>query len=339
MTQPTSVDAQLDDDLKLAERLRQGDRYALARIITLIESTRIDHQRLAERILTYLLPYTGQSLRLGISGVPGVGKSCLIEALGLYLINQGKRVAVLAIDPSSSVSGGSILGDKTRMEKLSIAEQAFIRPSPNCGVLGGVTRCTRESILACEAAGFDIVIVETVGVGQSEIAVANLTDCFVLLQMPYAGDDLQAIKKGIVELADVIVYNKIDLNIQAAQQAIAQMTLAMKLLHRPIQDAWHVPVIGVSALTQQGIEQLWNTIQDFQYKQQQSGALTKKRQRQHITATWELIDQALRQNFCEHPVVASNLNNVLTQVEQGQLNPEQAARDLLSLFSKRVSNV
>jgi LAO/AO transport system kinase len=205
-------------------------RRAMAKAITLLESTRTDHRALADELLTAMLPHTGQSFRLGISGVPGVGKSTFIEALGLYLIGQGHRVAVLAVDPSSSVSGGSILGDKTRMEHLSVHPQAYIRPSPSSGTLGGVAEKTRESMLVCEAAGYDVVIVETVGVGQSETAVANMTDMFCLLQLPNAGDDLQAIKKGVMELADLVVINKSDIDLNAATRAEAQITSALRLL-------------------------------------------------------------------------------------------------------------
>ena len=203
----------------LTRTVRQGDRRALAKAITLIESTRADHRAQADVLLDELLPHTGQSLRLGISGVPGVGKSTFIEALGLFLIDKGHRVAVLAVDPSSSVSGGSILGDKTRMERLSVSDAAFIRPSPTSGALGGVAEHTREALLLCEAAGFDVVIVETVGVGQSETTVAGMTDLFVLLQLPNAGDDLQAIKRGVMELADLVVINKADLDDAAATRA------------------------------------------------------------------------------------------------------------------------
>jgi len=205
-------------------------RRAMAKAITLLESTRADHRAQADALLTEILPLTGQSLRLGISGVPGVGKSTFIEALGLFLIERGHRVAVLAVDPSSSVSGGSILGDKTRMERLSMHERAYIRPSPSSGTLGGVAEKTREAMLVCEAAGYDIVIVETVGVGQSEIAVVGMTDMYVLLQLPNAGDDLQAIKKGVMELADLVAINKADLDVNAATRAQAQITSSLRLL-------------------------------------------------------------------------------------------------------------
>ncbi|HEX2546298.1 MAG TPA: methylmalonyl Co-A mutase-associated GTPase MeaB, partial [Ramlibacter sp.] len=233
-----------------------AQRRAMAKAITLLESTRADHRAQADELLTQLLPHTGKSFRLGISGVPGVGKSTFIETLGLQLIAQGHRVAVLAIDPSSTVSGGSILGDKTRMEQLSVNPQAYIRPSPSSGTLGGVAAKTREAMLVCEAAGHDIVIVETVGVGQSETAVAGMTDMFVLMQLPNAGDDLQAIKKGVMELADLVVINKADIDRDAATRAQAQITSAMRILGqhgraehaRHDESIWHPQVLQLSAL-------------------------------------------------------------------------------------------
>ena len=239
-------------------------RRAIAKAITLLESTRADHRAQGDALLTALLPHTGKSFRLGISGVPGVGKSTFIEALGLHLIEQGHRVAVLTIDPSSSVSGGSILGDKTRMEHLSMHEKAFIRPSPSSGTLGGVAEKTREAMLVCEAAGYDIVIVETVGVGQSETAVQGMTDMFVLMQLPNAGDDLQAIKKGVMELADLVVINKADIDADAATRAQAMITSSLRLLGmhgnpNDVHDAkhWAPKVISLSALHGTGVDSFW----------------------------------------------------------------------------------
>ncbi|MDP3325475.1 MAG: methylmalonyl Co-A mutase-associated GTPase MeaB, partial [Hydrogenophaga sp.] len=265
-----------------------GQRRAMAKAITLLESTRADHRAQGDALLTALLPHTGQSFRLGISGVPGVGKSTFIEALGLYLIGLGHRVAVLTIDPSSTVSGGSILGDKTRMEHLSVHEQAYIRPSPSSGTLGGVAEKTREAMLVCEAAGYDIVMVETVGVGQSETAVANMTDMFCLLQLPNAGDDLQAIKKGVMELADLVVINKADIDPDAATRARAQITSSLRLLglhghpehaHHD-QTVWHPQVIQISALHNQGVDSFWAEVSKFRTVQTANGRLAARRQHQ-----------------------------------------------------------
>jgi LAO/AO transport system kinase len=275
-----------------------------------------------------VLPSTGKALRMGITGAPGVGKSTLIEALGLHLIAQGHRVAVLAVDPSSSVSGGSVLGDKTRMVELSRKEEAFIRPSPASGALGGVAAHTREAVLLAEAAGFDIVIVETVGVGQSETDVANLTDVFVLMQLANAGDDLQAIKKGIVELADVIVYNKRDLDPVAADRAMKQMASALTLL-RPMSANWKPPVLAVSALQGDGIAALWNTVVRCRDTIAASGELAHKRKRQALAWTWHLIDSGLRERFRADHAVRAALPQVLEEVAAGTLTPTAAAARLL----------
>ena len=284
-------------------------RRAMAKAITLLESTRADHRAQGDALLTELLPHAGRAFRLGISGVPGVGKSTFIEALGLHLIAQGHRVAVLAIDPSSSVSGGSILGDKTRMEHLSVHPQAYIRPSPASGTLGGVAAKTRESMLVCEAAGYDIVIVETVGVGQSEIAVAGMTDMFVLLQLPNAGDDLQAIKKGVMEIADLVVINKADLDPDAATRARAQITSALRILSQhgnpehAHHDAshWHAEVLQLSALKNQGIEDFWQTVTRFRSLQERDGRLQKRRKHQALAWMWERIESGLKQAFGTTP--------------------------------------
>ena len=268
-----------EEDAALVNGVLARERRALAKAITLLESKRTDHRKRGQAVLDALLPHAGRSIRIGISGVPGVGKSTFIEALGMLLIGCGHRVAVLAVDPSSSVSGGSILGDKTRMEQLSTREEAFIRPSPSSGSLGGVADKTREAMLVCEAAGFDIVIVETVGVGQSETAVAGMTDVFVLLQLPNAGDDLQAIKKGIVELADVVVFNKVDIDIRASEMAVAQMQSALALLRPPTQQ-WKVPVLKISATRGEGIKEFWKTIEDYRQTMEAHGAIAARRQRQ-----------------------------------------------------------
>ncbi len=312
----------------LVDGIRAGDRRLLAKAITLAESTRTDHQAAAQAVVAAVLPATGNALRLGITGSPGVGKSTFIEALGLHLIKAGHRVAVLAVDPSSAVSGGSILGDKTRMELLAREPRAFIRPSPSSGALGGVAAHTREAMLLVEAAGFDVVIVETVGVGQSETDVANLTDVFVLMQLPNAGDDLQAIKKGIVELADVIVFNKRDLDPLAADRAMGQMAGALPLL-RPVSPHWRPPVLGVSALRNEGIDDFWNTVVRCRDALDAAGELAAKRQRQALTWTWHLLDAGLRARFRDDEKVRAALPRVLADVTAGTLTPVAAARQLL----------
>lgn len=319
---------------KMVAGVRQGDRRALAKAITLVESTRADHRAQAHALMDELLPATGSATRMGITGAPGVGKSTFIEALGLFLVGRGHRVAVLAVDPSSSVSGGSILGDKTRMEELSRHPQAFIRPSPSRGALGGVAAHTREAMLLCEAAGFDVIIVETVGVGQSETDVAGMTDVFVLLQMPNAGDDLQAIKKGIVELADVIVYNKVDIDLAAAERAMAQMRNALTLL-RPASAHWRPQVLGVSAVRREGIVAFWTEVQNCRDALAASGELGGKRRRQALAWTWTMIDAGLRLRFCDDVRVRGELPGTLEQVAAGTLTPTAAATRLLECLEGR----
>ena len=308
-----------------------AQRRAIAKAITLLESTRADHRVAADALLGELLPHSGAALRLGISGVPGVGKSTFIEALGLYLIELGHRVAVLAVDPSSSLSGGSILGDKTRMERLSVHERAFIRPSPAAGNLGGVTAMTREAMLVCEAAGYDIVIVETVGVGQSEIAVAGMTDMFVLMQLPNAGDDLQAIKKGVMELADMVVINKADLDEAAATRARAQITSAMRWLGPHTQAA--TSVMQLSALQGSGLHEFWAAVQNFHDAQRASGGLAQRRHAQDEAWMWDRIQAGLRQRFAEHPAVRACLDDLRAEVRAGRLAASVAARRLLELMN------
>ena len=313
-------------------------RRAMAKAITLLESTRADHRAQADELLTAMLPHTGRSFRLGISGVPGVGKSTFIEALGLYLIGQGHRVAVLAVDPSSTVSGGSILGDKTRMEHLSVHERAYIRPSPSSGTLGGVAEKTREAMLVCEAAGYDVVIVETVGVGQSEIAVAGMTDMFVLMQLPNAGDDLQAIKKGVMEIADLVVINKADIDVHAATRAQAQITSSLRLLglhgnpeHAHHDEAlWHPQVVQLSALLGQGVDAFWAAVSQFRQLQGANGRLQSRRQSQSLAWMWERIDAGLKQAFRAHPQVQALLPGFTDNVAQGRLPASTAARQLLA---------
>ena len=309
-----------------------AQRRAIAKAITLLESTRADHRAQGDELLTALLPHTGKALRLGISGVPGVGKSTFIEVLGLYLIAQGHRVAVLTIDPSSTVSGGSILGDKTRMEMLSVHEHAYIRPSPSSGTLGGVAEKTREAMLVCEAAGYDVVIVETVGVGQSETAVANMTDMFVLMQLPNAGDDLQAIKKGVMELADLVVINKADIDALAAQRAQLQITSAMQLLGMfsgYVETNWHPKAIQLSALKGEGVAAFWAEVLDFKARQSANGKFASRRQQQSLAWMWERIDAGLTQAFRQNPAVSALLPTLTAQVANGQIPASFAARNLL----------
>jgi LAO/AO transport system kinase len=322
-------------------------RRAIAKAITLLESTRADHRALGDELLTALLPHTGKAFRLGISGVPGVGKSTFIEVLGLYLIKQGHRVAVLTIDPSSSVSGGSILGDKTRMEHLSVHERAYIRPSPSSGTLGGVAEKTREAMLVCEAAGYDVVIVETVGVDQSETAVANMTDMFVLMQLPNAGDDLQAIKKGVMELADLVVINKADIDADAAMRAQAQIASAMRLfglVNNAMGQAqaaayatfWHPQVIQLSALHNQGVDGFWAAVTQFRSIQTANGRLAERRRHQSLAWMWERIDAGLKQAFRQDPAVSALLPALVADVESGRIPASTAARNLLSAQSGRA---
>ncbi|MEO5670882.1 MAG: methylmalonyl Co-A mutase-associated GTPase MeaB [Ramlibacter sp.] len=314
-----------------------AQRRAIAKAITLLESTRPDHRLEADDLLTAILPHSGKSFRLGISGVPGVGKSTFIEVLGLSLIDNGHRVAVLTIDPSSTVSGGSILGDKTRMEKLSVHEMAYIRPSPSSGTLGGVAEKTREAMLVCEAAGYDIVIVETVGVGQSETAVAGMTDMFVLMQLPNAGDDLQAIKKGVMELADLVVINKADLDVDAATRAQAQITSALRLFGQHGNPGhanhdlktWHPRVVQLSALSGHGLDRFWDQVGQFRTLQTANGQLAARRRHQALAWMWERIEAGLKQAFHRNSQVRGMLPALMKQVEAGTVASSTAARQLL----------
>lgn len=315
-------------------------RRAMAKAITLLESTRPDHRLRADELLNAILPKSGNSFRLGISGVPGVGKSTFIEVLGLYLIEKGHRVAVLAIDPSSTINGGSILGDKTRMEFLSVHENAFIRPSPSSGNLGGVAEKTREAMLVAEAAGHDVVIVETVGVGQSEIAVANMTDMFILLQLPNAGDDLQAIKKGVMELADLVIINKVDLDPDAAMRAQAQILGSLRLFsmhgnpdHAHHDEAlWHPRVMKMSALKSEGITEFWDFVNQFQNIQTKYGHLKSRRQNQSQAWMWERIEAGLKQSFENNQAVQKLLPDLTRAVNAGEIAASVAARKLLDLM-------
>jgi LAO/AO transport system kinase len=317
----------------LGAGVRAGDRRSLAKAITLIESSRPDHREAAHELLDLLLPHTGGALRLGITGVPGAGKSTFIEALGLDLLKRGQRVAVLAVDPSSSISGGSILGDKTRMERLCQDVRAFIRPSPAGGALGGVAAKTREALLLCEAAGFNVVIVETVGVGQSETAVAGMTDVFVLLQLANTGDDLQAIKKGVVELADLVVFNKADIDPAATELAAAQMRSSLAMLQAASPN-WRPPVLLASALGNQGIAEFWQAIETYRRTLGASGELAARRRHQATTWMWQLIDSGLRERFREHPAVHAALPDMIRAVESGDTAATVAAHRLLNLVNR-----
>ena len=319
----------------MAQRVLHRDRRALAKAITLIESTRADHRLQADALLNTLLPHTGNSLRLGISGVPGVGKSTFIETLGLHLIAQGHRVAVLAVDPSSTLSGGSILGDKTRMERLSVHASAFIRPTPTSGALGGVAEHTREALLLCEAAGFDVVIVETVGVGQSETAVAGMTDLFVLLQLPNAGDDLQAIKRGVMELADLVAINKADIDDAAATRAQAQIASALRVFgFHGRADHHAVPVLKLSAIKGDGIEAFWQTVQAEIAQRRTSGTFDARRRAQRVAWLWDIVQARLLIDFKQHAAVRQALAQTLADVNASRMAPTVAARALLNLFEK-----
>jgi LAO/AO transport system kinase len=315
---------------ELAAGVRAGERRALARAITLVESTRADHRAQAVALLDEVLPATGRAVRVGITGTPGAGKSTFVEELGTRLTADDlHRVAVLTVDPSSRRSGGSILGDKTRMERLARDPRAFIRPSPAGGTLGGVARRTREAALLCEAAGFDVVVVETVGVGQSEVAVADMVDCFVLLAAPGGGDELQGIKRGIMELADVVVVNKADGDLRpAAQRAVADYQQAVHLL-RPKHPGWQVPVVAASALTGVGIDEAWGAVEQFTDHLRDHGLLERIRAGQAVTWMWDEIREALLEGFRHDPHVAARWGEVETAVRTGALSPGTAARQLL----------
>lgn len=307
------------------------DIAVLPRALTLIESNSPRHELLAEELLTRLLPYTGQAIRVGITGAPGVGKSTFIEAAGMHLVRQGKRVAVLTVDPSSGVSGGSILGDKTRMTRLSAESNAFIRPSPSAGTLGGVARKTRETMLVCEAAGFDVVLIETVGVGQSETMVADMTDCFLALMMPGAGDELQGIKRGLLELVDVIAVNKADGETRpAAEVAAKQLDRALESLSFHSHDTPHV--LTCSALRDQGIEHVWEAIETCYARMKSSGELAARHRQQSTRWLWNIIDDRLRQAIRDNPQVSAIRNDLEQDVLAGTIAPESAARRILEAF-------
>jgi LAO/AO transport system kinase len=312
----------------------RGDRTTLGRAITLVESTRPEHQELAQQMLVELLPHSGHAQRVGITGVPGAGKSTFIDALGTYLTTSGHRVAVLAVDPTSSRTGGSILGDRTRMQRLSVDSAAFIRPSPTAGTLGGVTRSTREAIVVVEAAGFDVVLVETVGVGQSETLVANMVDFFLVLMIPGAGDELQGIKKGVLELADMIAVNKADGdNERAAQVAAREYQHALRLV-QPASPNWLPPVLTCSALKNFGLDTIWSQIELHRRKLESSGEFADKRRRQQVDWMWATVDDRLRSSFRSDSAVRSLTPELEAAVREGRLTPTLAAERLLDAFER-----
>ena len=318
----------------LAKAVRNGDRAALPRAITLLESSRADHQERAQELLLELMPHSGNAHRVGITGVPGVGKSTSIEALGMQLIEQGHRVAVLAVDPSSTRTGGSILGDKTRMARLAVHPDAYIRPSPTSGTLGGVAKATRESIVLLEAAGFDVILVETVGVGQSEVAVANMVDTFVLLTLARAGDQLQGIKKGVLELADVVVVNKADgEHLAEARKAARELSGAIRLIH-PREILWRPPVLTMSALEGTGLAELWETIERHRRVLTEAGEFDERRRAQQVDWTWQMVRDTVLDRMLSNPAVRKIRADVERQVKAGELTPALAAQQILNAASR-----
>ena len=316
----------------VAESVRANERSGLARAITLVESTRSDHRDLAQQLLLRVLPDAGGSHRVGITGVPGVGKSTFIDALGMRLIEKGHRVAVLAVDPSSTRTGGSILGDKTRMSRLAVQENAYIRPSPTSGTLGGVARATRETIVLLEAAGFDVILVETVGVGQSEVTVANMVDCFTFLTLARTGDQLQGIKKGVLELADLVAVNKADGNHATdAKNAARELAGALRLIY-PHDAIWKPPVLTMSAIEGTGLDEYWDTVLRHQQVLSDAGEFAEKRRKQQVDWTWTMVNDQLLRRLAQNPSVKAIRGDVEARVRDGSLTAALAAQELLDAF-------
>ncbi|MCX2752654.1 methylmalonyl Co-A mutase-associated GTPase MeaB [Gordonia hongkongensis] len=325
---PIDVDA-------LADAVLADRRADLARAITLVESKRADHRAAAQELLLKLTPHAGKSFRVGITGVPGVGKSTTIEALGMHLLELGHKVAVLAVDPSSTRTRGSILGDKTRMGRLSTAENAYIRPSPTSGTLGGVAKATRESIVLVEAAGFDVVLVETVGVGQSEVTVANMVDTFTFLTLARTGDSLQGIKKGVLELADVVVVNKADgKHLNEAKSAARELKNALKLIY-PHDALWMPPVLTMSAIENTGVDEFWKTVVRHNETLTAAGEFTARRNQQQIDWTWAMVNDIVLSRLGDSPAVRGIRGDVEQQLRDGSLTPALAAQRIVDAFDER----
>jgi LAO/AO transport system kinase len=312
----------------LARGVRAGERAVIARAITLVESRRLDHQKAARRLVQDLLAFTGEAVRVGITGVPGVGKSTTIDALGTFLTAAGHKVAVLAVDPSSARSGGSILADKTRMARLGSDPNAFVRPSPSSGTLGGVAAKTRESMLICEAAGYDVVLVETIGTGQSETMVADMTDFFLVLMLPGAGDELQGLKKGVVEIADMISINKADGdNVRRAKSAAAEYRAALHIL-TPRSPAWSPPVVTYSALTGAGIPELWAAVLDHRKRISETGELDARRRQQQVKWMWAMLEDRVFARLKSDPLLKAKLPRIETAVAEGRMSPALAVDEI-----------
>jgi len=318
----------------LATAIRSGDRAALPRAITLLESTRGDHREQAQQLLLELTAESGKAHRVGITGVPGVGKSTAIDALGMYLIEQGHRVAVLAVDPSSTRTGGSILGDKTRMGRLAVHPDAYIRPSPTSGTLGGVAKATRETVVLLEAAGFDVILIETVGVGQSEVAVANMVDTFALLTLARTGDQLQGIKKGVLELADIVVVNKADGNhLAEARSAARELSSAIRLIY-PRETLWRPPVLTMSAVEETGLAEFWDTVQRHRQVLTEAGEFDARRRAQQVDWTWQMVRDTVLDRVLSNPEVRKIRAEVERQVKAGELTPALAAQQILGAAAR-----